>query len=482
MNNDVSNLKKMTSNEIYDYLYKTGLSNIFDDYKKQRELLSANARKNIEDMNALNEIQKRYLGEYASNIGLGDVSDSLQSLANDYVKNLTGIKQDEANQQISLESAYKTAQQEAYNTYAGNMLQQKLSQEEQDAQLAQQMLEEGLSSGFYGYGEDGQKLSLQEFLDKPEYANLSDAFKKYLTDKEQYVNEMNGLASYTIDEFDGVSKFDKTAVADYIKEKFSTNKADKVLSGKKVSIDEGTIDSSSVGIKDAMGNYYVSVKETVNEYNKNKNEKYHIASQADLTTQYGEENNGAIPQTGNVMLYTKDGYTNKYYFDGKDWHLMVQVASNYQKKTKNGYSGNGYNTEFKNGSSTNNNVSVNIGDVSGELELGAKANDYNFTRNLDLTDLKSLKEGEVGIKESDGKIMFFIKDFYGDLRLLEGVGKQTLTKNSNLFKELLKANGYAVEDSKTYKDWKFMNYNGRLYQWVQNIDGSGFFKDAGEAR
>ena len=66
---------KNGSLEIQKYLYETGLQNIFNDYNKQIANLDASKQKEIEDAYYVRELSKKYLGEYASNTGIGDVRD-----------------------------------------------------------------------------------------------------------------------------------------------------------------------------------------------------------------------------------------------------------------------------------------------------------------------------------------------------------------------------------------------------------------------
>lgn len=69
------------------YLYETGLQNVFNDYEKKIASLDEAKQKSIEDAYYTRELSKKYLGEYASNTGIGDVSGELLDLYGSYQKN-----------------------------------------------------------------------------------------------------------------------------------------------------------------------------------------------------------------------------------------------------------------------------------------------------------------------------------------------------------------------------------------------------------
>ncbi|MFA6662295.1 MAG: hypothetical protein WCS56_04610, partial [Bacilli bacterium] len=117
--NDVEqvNLSKMAggkngSLEMQKYLYETGLQNIFNDYNKQIANLDASKQKDIEDAYYVRELSKKYLGEYASNIGIGDVSGQLLDIYGKYQSNLNEINANFTELQTGLESSYNDKKNE----------------------------------------------------------------------------------------------------------------------------------------------------------------------------------------------------------------------------------------------------------------------------------------------------------------------------------------------------------------------------------
>ncbi len=75
------------------YLLETGLQNIFNLYNKKIASLDAKKQKEIEDAYYVRELSKKYLGEYASNLGIGDVSGDLLNIYGNYQQNINAINQ-----------------------------------------------------------------------------------------------------------------------------------------------------------------------------------------------------------------------------------------------------------------------------------------------------------------------------------------------------------------------------------------------------
>ncbi|MDD3934302.1 MAG: hypothetical protein PHP55_10595, partial [Methanoculleus sp.] len=140
--NDVEqvNLSKMAggkngSLEMQKYLYETGLQNIFNDYNKQIANLDASKQKDIEDAYYVRELSKKYLGEYASNIGIGDVSGQLLDIYGKYQSNLNEINANFTELQTGLESSYNDKK----NEYELGLLQTQIDIEQE--QLAKEINE-----------------------------------------------------------------------------------------------------------------------------------------------------------------------------------------------------------------------------------------------------------------------------------------------------------------------------------------------------
>lgn len=75
------------------FLYDTGLQNIFDDYEKNIASLAQKEQQDIADAYYIREMSKKYLGEYASNAGIGDVSGNLIDIYAAYQSNIGAISE-----------------------------------------------------------------------------------------------------------------------------------------------------------------------------------------------------------------------------------------------------------------------------------------------------------------------------------------------------------------------------------------------------
>ena len=98
--------------EITKYLYESGLQNIFEDYQKSMSALSQQEQQSLQDAYFIREMSKKYLGEYASNVGLGDVSDSLLDIYGQYQQNLGNIRQSYDALRLNLTQEYNKAREE----------------------------------------------------------------------------------------------------------------------------------------------------------------------------------------------------------------------------------------------------------------------------------------------------------------------------------------------------------------------------------
>lgn len=125
--------------EIQKYLYETGLQNIFNDYNKQIANLDASKQKEIEDAYYVRELSKKYLGEYASNVGIGDVSGKLLDIYGKYQSNMNEINANFNELQTGLESSYSDKK----NEYELGLLQTQMDIEnvEQQEQLEKDLAE-----------------------------------------------------------------------------------------------------------------------------------------------------------------------------------------------------------------------------------------------------------------------------------------------------------------------------------------------------
>lgn len=98
--------------EITKHLYKTGLQNIFNDYQKNIATLNQKEQKSLQDAYTVKRLSQKYLGEYASNTGAGDVSGQLLDIYGNYQRNLSDIQQNFGELQVGLEQEYQQQRQQ----------------------------------------------------------------------------------------------------------------------------------------------------------------------------------------------------------------------------------------------------------------------------------------------------------------------------------------------------------------------------------
>lgn len=136
--------------EFQKYLYQVGLENIFSQYQKNIANLDSARQKDIQDAYFIREMSKKYLGEYASNIGIGDVSGNLIDIYGNYAENLSAIKANYS----ALEAGYKNKMLEESQTISqkllGTEIQLKLAGYESTVIKAQGVISRGIQTGDYG--------------------------------------------------------------------------------------------------------------------------------------------------------------------------------------------------------------------------------------------------------------------------------------------------------------------------------------------
>ena len=101
--------------ELTKYLYESGLQNIFSDYQKNIQTLQQNEAQQLQQAYAIREMSKKYLGEYASNVGVGDVSGNLLDIYSQYASNIGDIQQNFAALEMNLTREYTTERMNTFN-------------------------------------------------------------------------------------------------------------------------------------------------------------------------------------------------------------------------------------------------------------------------------------------------------------------------------------------------------------------------------
>lgn len=92
--------------EMTKYLYESGLQNIFTDYQRNIQTLQQEQAEQLQSAYVAREMSKKYLGEYASNVGIGDVSGSLIDIYSQYAENISDIDQNFAALEMNLTREY----------------------------------------------------------------------------------------------------------------------------------------------------------------------------------------------------------------------------------------------------------------------------------------------------------------------------------------------------------------------------------------
>lgn len=101
--------------ELNNYLYDSGLQNVFKDYQENIASLNASEQQSLEDAYYIREMSKKYLGEYASNLGIGDVSGNLLDIYGNYQKNKADIMANYDALELNLTQEYRAEKTALFN-------------------------------------------------------------------------------------------------------------------------------------------------------------------------------------------------------------------------------------------------------------------------------------------------------------------------------------------------------------------------------
>jgi hypothetical protein len=97
------------------YLYESGLQNIFNDYQTNVQRLEQQEKESLQQAYYLKEISKKYLGEYASNVGIGNVSGNLLDIYSQYASNIANIDKEFTNLELNLNREYMLERMKTFN-------------------------------------------------------------------------------------------------------------------------------------------------------------------------------------------------------------------------------------------------------------------------------------------------------------------------------------------------------------------------------
>lgn len=135
---------------LQQYLYQIGLENIFTDYQKNIAGLDKARQKDIADAYFVREMSKKYLGEYASNAGIGDVSGNLIDIYGKYAENLTDINSNYNSLESSYEAKMLEESRKTSTALLGTEVALEMSEYADTILSAQTDISQGIQSGEYG--------------------------------------------------------------------------------------------------------------------------------------------------------------------------------------------------------------------------------------------------------------------------------------------------------------------------------------------
>jgi len=101
--------------ELNNYLYDSKLQNVFKDYQENIASLNKSEQQNLEDAYYIREMSKKYLGEYASNVGIGDVSGNLLDIYGNYQSSKADIKANYDALEMNLTQEYRNEKTAMFN-------------------------------------------------------------------------------------------------------------------------------------------------------------------------------------------------------------------------------------------------------------------------------------------------------------------------------------------------------------------------------
>ena len=137
--------------ELNSYLYDSGLQNVFKDYTENIAILDKAEKQSLEDAYHTRELSKKYLGEYASNNEIGDVSGNLLDIYGAYQKNKSDIKQNFSTLEVNLNQEYRREKMTAFENKMKSQYNMSLADFEESSQ---EIMFNAVTGNYEGY-EDG---------------------------------------------------------------------------------------------------------------------------------------------------------------------------------------------------------------------------------------------------------------------------------------------------------------------------------------
>jgi hypothetical protein len=121
-----------TPAEYQKYLYDSGLQNVFNNYQQNIATLNQQEQSRLQDAYTIREMSRKYLGEYASNLGINDVSGNLIDIYSQYQQNIGEITEQSDMMALNLQQEFQRQQEQAFQ----QSLQQMELQISENAQTA----------------------------------------------------------------------------------------------------------------------------------------------------------------------------------------------------------------------------------------------------------------------------------------------------------------------------------------------------------
>jgi hypothetical protein len=353
--------------QISKYLYETGLQNVFNDYEKNIAILSQNEQKSLQDAYYLREMSKKYLGEYASNNEIGDVSGNLLDIYSNYQSNKQDIQKNFGELEMNLTREFQQARAENISGILASQYGIEVGKLENEVQQIFHNITTGNTEGKNSFEYldsvkdqigDANYRSLHGALYAETLAEIDQSIQSgyygyrvdnygqrtRITDPNDYLAQYKNVLSER--DFERVSSMasnikdinNATALRDITSPQIQNEQGELIKNPDFIGEDfdfalhtgGDDVDSNSIGFADSTGNKYFTVSNPAD-----KDEKYSMTS-AELFEQFqAKVKNGEIDHSVpvNQDVLTTTAYNNEkgttettsYMYKDGTWHRLAKV-------------------------------------------------------------------------------------------------------------------------------------------------------------
>jgi len=307
--------------EVNKYLYEIGLQNVFNDYQNNIANLSQEKQRQIEEAYQIREMSKKYLGEYASNVGVGNVSGDLLDIYSKYQNNIGKINQNMQGLELNLEREY---QKEKLKGIANIMESQYGIEVGKLNDLTKTVMHNIASGNFEGKNEFEYLESVRADIGEDNYRTL---YEIIYSELYRDINERLGSRFYGYkDTEQGRERI--TDPQEFLKQyEGSLNKKDFDYFNDLLTFQKGL--DEALGTKTIMNKYTDSARKQENEY--------YIGDDYDFNLMLGDENvdhtsYGFVDSNGVKKFTVKDDATK----DDKYEATSEDIFAEYQMRYENG--------------------------------------------------------------------------------------------------------------------------------------------------